>query len=137
MGKTIRNTFSLIKKIMLKKLKCHKIEQEINLQHTRLVKFSITIFQIILEYFICLITGFNFLIKLIKMVILKLLQVLGHVNLSLVNFKCTQHLQVDLKEYQENGKASNILREDVWKYIFDKHSYIKKHLQLYKKKKSQ
>ena len=42
-------------------------------------------------------------------------------NLSLVNFKCTQHLQVDLKEYQENGKASNILREDVWKYIFDKH----------------
>lgn len=58
-------------------------------------------------------------------------------NLSLVNFKCTQYLQVDLKEYQENGKASNILREDVWKYIFDKHSYIKKHLQLYKKKKSQ
>ena len=47
-------------------------------------------------------------------------------NLSLVNFKCTQHLQVDLKEYQENGKASNILREDVWKYIFNKHSYIKK-----------
>lgn len=54
-------------------------------------------------------------------------------NLSLVNFKGTQYLQVDLKEYQENGKASNMLR-DVWKYIFDKHSYIKKHLQLYKKK---
>lgn len=57
-----------------------------------------------------------------------------HVKFSLVNFKCTQHLQVDLKEYQENGKASNILREDVWKYIFDKHSHMKKHLQFCKKK---